>query len=62
MAAMGRGYFHYMTYSETLKKLLLQNGSLDFIVIWHECFLSGLLLDSLMNFDLTKNTAAVGAS
>ena len=28
--------FHYMTYSKTLKNLL-QNGSMDFIIIWQEC-------------------------
>ena len=34
MAAVGGAYFHYMTYSETLKNLFLHNGSVDFIVIW----------------------------
>ena len=43
MAAMGGAYFHYMTYSETLKNLLLHNGSMDFIVIWYECALGGPL-------------------
>ena len=50
MAAVGGAYFHYMTYSETLKNLLLHNGSMDFIIIWYECSLGGPLLDSLKKF------------
>jgi hypothetical protein len=46
MAAVGGAYFHYMAYRETLKILLLHNGSMDFIVIWYECFLGEALLDS----------------
>ena len=47
MTAVGGANFHYITYSETLKNLLLHNASIDFIVIWYECSLDGLLLDSL---------------
>ena len=47
MASVGGANFHYITYSETLKNLLLHNASMDFIVIWYECFLGGPLLDSL---------------
>ena len=43
----GEANFHYITYSETFKKILLQYGSMDFIVIWYECSLGGPLLDSL---------------
>ena len=46
MATVGGNNFHYITYSETLKNLLLHNGLMDFIVIWYECFLGGPLLDS----------------
>ena len=49
MAAVGRAYFHYMAYSETLKNLL-HNGSMDFIIIWYECSLGGPILDSLKKF------------
>ena len=49
MAAVGGAYYHYMTYSETLKNLL-HNGSMDFITIWYECSLGGPLLDSLNKF------------
>ena len=50
MATVGGAYFHYMAYSETLKNLLLHNGSMDFIVNWYECSLGGPLLDSLKKF------------
>ena len=50
MAAVGGACFHYMTYSKTLKNLLLQNGSMDFIIIWQECSLGGPLQDSLKKF------------
>ena len=50
MASVGGAYFHYMAYSETLKNLLLHNGSMDFIIIWYECSLGGPLLDSLKKF------------
>ena len=62
MAAMGGANFHYITYSETLKKLLLHNASMDFIVIWYECSLGGPLLDSLKKIDPTKNMAAMGGA
>ena len=50
MAAVGGDYYHYVTYSETLKNLLLRNGSMDFIVNWYECALGGPLLDTLKKF------------
>ena len=50
MAATGGANFHYITYSETSKNLLLHNASMDFIIIWHECFLGGPLLESLKKF------------
>ena len=46
--------------TKNFKNLLFQNHLLDFIVIWHECSLGGLLLDSLKKFWLDKNMAAVG--
>ena len=50
MATVGGAYFHYITYSEILKILLLHNGSMDYIVIWYECSLGGPLSDSLKKF------------
>ena len=52
MAAVGGANFDYrgITYSESLKNLLLHNASMDFIVIWYECFLGGPLLDSMKKF------------
>ena len=38
------------TKRKNLKNLLLQNGPMDFIVIWYECSLGGPLLDSLNKF------------
>lgn len=31
-AVVGGGYFHYRTYSENLKNLLLHDGYMDFII------------------------------
>jgi len=62
MATVGGAYFHYIAYSETFKILLLHNASMDFIIIWYECSLGGPLLDSLKNFNPTKNMAAVGGA
>ena len=62
MAAMGGAYFHYMTYSKILKNLLLQNGSMDFIIIRKECSFGESIRDFLKKFDPAKNMAAVGGA
>ena len=63
MAAVGGAYFHYITYSEILKNLLLHNGSMDFIAIWYECSLGEPLVESLKKkINPTKNMAAVGGA
>ena len=45
MAAVGGAYFHYMLYSETFRNSLLQNVSMNLVIVWHECPLGGPLLD-----------------
>ena len=54
MATLGGAYFHYVTYSTTLKNLLLQNASKDFIIIWQECSLDRPIRDSLKKFGSGK--------
>ena len=50
MADVGGANFHIKAYSEILTNLLLRNASMDFIVIWYECFQGEPLLDSLKKF------------